>query len=299
MFPVYLADRKNMDPKDDICYIVARNGLFVKKKLGIIESLTPVDDVPDLKYSVSPYAKMKLPKISKRIFCSIFSLFRKVYELYRSECTVLLFYSEEEKKFRVGVPHQKVSFSGAECIKMGSPKDFITVASIHSHCNFSAFHSGTDIADEEYIEGLHMTIGDVDEDQFSLVASIVSNRKRFKVDPLGFVNGIDEVMDNEKNERTGKYLIVGGYVQCYRSKWLKFINGVKYEPITVGKYSSPFYNVASIKDIKNYAQYFKEREGEYTKAEKVNDPCLVCPFRKDEKKPELTVEDLFFGYGGD
>jgi hypothetical protein len=300
MFPIYLADRRKMDPKDDICYIVAKNGLFLKKKLGIMESVTPVSDIPDLEHMVVPYAKMKLSKIPKQIFCSIFSLFRKVYQEYRSECVVLLFYNEKKKKFRVGVPYQKVSFTGTECVKMGSPQGYITVASIHSHCSFSAFHSGTDIADEEYIEGLHITIGDVDEDQFSLVASIVSNRKRFKVDPLDFINGIGKCLVSEEYKNTSlanKYLIVGSYVETYEAEWLKFITGTKYEAAAVGRFTSPFYP-PSIGNIKNYAQYLEEMKKGFVKVEKIdrNDPCTVCPFRK-EKEPETTVEDLFFGYG--
>jgi proteasome lid subunit RPN8/RPN11 len=291
MFPIYLADRRNMNPKDDICYIVAKNGLFVKKKLGIMESITPVKDVPSLEYEVVPYAKMKLPKISKPIFCSIFSVFRKVYELYRSESTALLFYNEKKKKFKVGIPYQKVSFASVEAIKMGSPQGYITVASVHSHCNFSAFHSGTDITDEEYIEGLHITIGNVDEDQFSLVASIVSNGKRFKVDPLDFINGIDENLETENTKL--KYLIVGGYIENYNPEWLNFISGTKYEPSVVTKFTSPFYDAITFKDIKNYGQYFRQRE---ESKNKLHDPCQVCPFSR-EKEPELTVEDLFFGYG--
>ena len=299
MFPVYLADRKDMNPKDDICYIVAKNGLFVKKKLGIIESITPVSDIPTLEYEVTPYVKMRLPKIPKSIFCSIFSLFRKVYELYRSESTALLFYNEKKKKFKVGVPYQKVSFTGCEVIKMGSPNGYITIGSVHSHCNFSAFHSGTDIIDEEYIEGLHITIGNVDEDQFSIVTSIVSNRKRFKVDPLDFINGVDE--NREAGNSKLKYLIIGGYVESYDPEWLNFIVGTKYEPYTFPyqityPFSAPFYNVSSVKNIKSYGQVRQREENE----KKAKSPCQVCPFRKEEETQEaeeLAYEELFFGYG--
>jgi len=180
-------------------------------------------------------------------------------------------------------------------VKMGSPEGYITVASVHSHCSFSAFHSGTDIADEEYIEGLHITIGDVDEDHFSLVASIVSNRKRFKVDPLDFISGIDEY-EGAGNSKL-KYLIAGGYVESYDPEWLKFITGTKYEPYQgTGFLWGGRYPISTIEDIKNYQQYFKERKQERIITEKANDPCNVCPFRK-EKEPEITVADLFFeGY---
>lgn len=36
---------------------------------------------------------------------------------------------------------------------------------IHSHCDFSAFHSGVDDADEKKFDGLHITIGHVKKDQ--------------------------------------------------------------------------------------------------------------------------------------
>ena len=286
MFPIYLADRSNMDPKDDICYIVAKNGLFVKKKLGVIESVTPVSDVPDLEHEVVAYARMNLPKIPKQIFCSVFCLFRKVYEMYHSECNALLFYNEKKKKFKVGVPYQKVSYTGVAAIKMGSPPNYITVGSIHSHSNFTAFHSGVDVLDEEYTEGLHITIGDIDKDQFSIVASIVSNRKRFKVDPLDFIKGIDE--NKEAGGNKLKYIISSGYVQDYNPEWLNFITGTTYESVSyINKFKPPFYDVITVKDIKSYGQYFKEKE-----SEKKHDPCDVCPFRK-EKEYEIQFEELF------
>lgn len=304
MFPIYLADKKRMVPEDDICYIVAKNGLFLKKKLDLIESLTPVSKVAGLEFSVVPYASMSLPKIPKKIFTSIFSLFRKVYQEYRSECVVLLFYNEKRKKFQVGVPFQKVTFTGTECIKMGSPEGYTTVASIHSHCSFSAFHSGTDITDEEFIEGLHITIGNVDEDHFSMVASIVSNKKRFKADPLDFINGIDEYVQVEgdgKRKRVA-YLIVGGYVENYDASWFQFITGTKYvEPAIVYGWEGHS-RYANLADIRDYQKFFKDREKTYSEAEKymqvskLKDPCTVCPFRKQEE-PETIVEDLFFGYG--
>lgn len=38
---------------------------------------------------------------------------------------------------------------------------YVLYGTIHSHCNFSAFHSGTDDADETAFDGLHITIGNV------------------------------------------------------------------------------------------------------------------------------------------
>jgi uncharacterized protein YbaR (Trm112 family) len=59
----------------------------------------------------------------------------------------------------------------------------------------SAFHSTTDDADEKSFDGLHITIGNVDEAFVSISASIVSNGTRFMVDPDEYIDGVKLVLD--------------------------------------------------------------------------------------------------------
>ena len=45
MFPVVLNDGKSELPNDDIYYVIAKEGVFLKKKLGVMESLAPVKEI--------------------------------------------------------------------------------------------------------------------------------------------------------------------------------------------------------------------------------------------------------------
>ena len=76
-------------------------------------------------------------------------------------------------------------------------EDFLCVGTIHSHCDFDAFHSGTDIKDEEDVDGLHCTFGHNNLDEFSISATIAINGHRFQIDPLKVLEGINHVSDNK------------------------------------------------------------------------------------------------------
>ena len=45
MFKIIQLDGKTEIPNDDICYILAKGGTYLKKKVGLIESLTPVKEI--------------------------------------------------------------------------------------------------------------------------------------------------------------------------------------------------------------------------------------------------------------
>lgn len=290
MFPIYLMDKKKLEINDDIYYLVAKNGIFVKKKLGLIESLTPVEGIPFLAGTAVSYAKMTIPKIPRDIFCKVLSFFRKVYSLYQSECEVFLLYKSSKRKFKIRVPYQKVSYASCEAVKMGSPKGYTTICSIHSHANFSAFHSGTDIADEKYFEGLHITIGDVPDPEFSIAASVVSNKKRFKVDPLDYIEDLIQT----SNQYRDLYAISGTDQVKFNEEWLNFVER-KYPKFEISQLGLPLYGHGqfnSIIDIKDLIRDAKGEKKTKTKmiTHKQNDPCLVCPFRKETEDESLLKE---------
>ena len=79
-------------------------------------------------------------------------------------------------------------------------ENFLCVGTIHSHCDFGAFHSGTDIGDEEDFDGLHVTFGHNNLVEFSISATIVVNGNRLQVDPLEVLEGIEPVVGKD-----GKY----------------------------------------------------------------------------------------------
>lgn len=196
LFPVY-AYEEGMDlPKEGTYFVVAGNGLWMHKDTGIVRSFVPVKNIScleDLKAEVE--LECKLPKIPARLVWRVKEFFRRVVEVHRAESEVTLYYSKETGEFRVHVPHQQVSHGGVRYERVGlthldGMESYLRVGTIHSHCDFGAFHSGTDVGDEEDFDGIHVTFGHNDRDDFTISASVVVNGHRSAVAPESILDGI-------------------------------------------------------------------------------------------------------------
>lgn len=209
MFPVFVNDGTKEMPKDDICYIVAKEGIFLKKKMGIMDSIAPVDSISILE-SVSAKAQMHIAPIPATLFAKVIDFFAQVYQEYRGEAIVLLFYNEETQKYKIIPPAQKVSSASLDYNRSITIEGYTMIGDIHSHGSMSAFHSGIDDDDERSFDGLHITVGNANNDEVSLSGSIVANGYRFMVDPVDYVNGIKLTKDEDVEE-------VGYSTKIYRS----------------------------------------------------------------------------------
>lgn len=206
MFKVHVNDGQNEIPSDDICYIVAKEGIFLKKKLGIMESIAPVKNISILE-SVSASARMNINPIPAATFAKIVEFFREVHRQYTSESMVLLFYNEETGKYRVVPPKQSVTYGGIDYDRNLTIEGYTMVGDIHSHGSMSAFHSGVDDSDEDSFDGIHITVGNVADEEFSLSGSIVSNGYRFMVDPEDYILGIKKTKDIDETEKKSAHKI--------------------------------------------------------------------------------------------
>ena len=177
-------------PQDETCYIIAKGGIYLKKKLDLIESLTPVDKISLLE-DIPTFAKINIPIISTKMFGNILGFFKEVYRLYKSEAIVLLFYNKNKKSYKVFVPEQEVSRASLSYETTKTIKDHILIGSIHSHGSMTAFHSGTDVGDEAKFDGLHLTIGKVDETLFDVCGSIAVNGMRVPISPEDYIHGLE------------------------------------------------------------------------------------------------------------
>jgi len=75
------------------------------------------------------------------------------------------------------------------------------IGTIHSHCDFSAFHSGTDQADESTFDGIHITLGHVNRNDFSIVASLAFSDNRFPKAIADVCEGLPAVGSEVVEER--------------------------------------------------------------------------------------------------
>jgi len=200
MFPVVLNDGQTEMPDTDIFYVIAKEGIFLKKKLGIMESLAPVENISTLK-SISATATMHISKIPGPQFAKVIEFFREVYKLYHGEAIVLLFYNEETKKHKIFPPHQKVTAGSCDYNRGVTVEGYTMIGTIHSHGGMSAFHSGTDDKDEESFDGLHITIGNVRDEEVSISASIVANGYRVMVDPKDYIEKLELTKDIDETQQ--------------------------------------------------------------------------------------------------
>jgi hypothetical protein len=183
-------------PKEGTYFVVAGNGTWLHKDTGVVRCFVPVDDISFLQdLDASVELETKLPKIPERTVWRIKEFFRRVVEVHRAESEVTLYYSKDKGDFKVHIPEQFVSHGGVQYKRAGMThiegmEDYLRVGTIHSHCDFNAFHSGTDEHDEEDFDGLHVTFGHNDRDEFTISASVVVNGFRMKIDPATALEGV-------------------------------------------------------------------------------------------------------------
>jgi DNA-directed RNA polymerase subunit RPC12/RpoP len=199
MFPIFINDGSQKLPDDDIFYVICKEGVYLKKKMGVMESMAPVKNISILE-SIEATARMHIISIPGPLFAKVMSFFKAIYQEHRSEAIVLIFYDEKNHRYKIFPPYQKVNFGTVDYNKGILLEGWQMIGTIHSHASMSAFHSGTDDSDEASFDGLHITIGDNDDDEVSISASIVANATRFIIDPLEYIDDLAITVDVDKTE---------------------------------------------------------------------------------------------------
>jgi len=181
-------------PTTGTFYVVAGNGIFLHKDTGAIKGFVPVNGVDFLNDMEKEKATIRWdgPKIPYDVAYKIKHFFRLVVNKYHAEACTILYFNHETKEWGVVVPLQRVSH-GSVAYKREAIShmvgDFVPVGTIHSHADFNAFHSGTDVGDEESFDGLHLTFGHNNKDSISISGCVVMNGLRVKVDPVSVLEG--------------------------------------------------------------------------------------------------------------
>jgi len=183
-------------PKEGFYYVLAANGLFVHKDTGTIQAMVPVENCSVLQdLDTKQFACHNLPLIPAKIVSQIKAFFAKIVEKYHSEACTVLYFNEATNEYKVVVPSQRAShghvrYKLQNLDMLPGMEGFVPVGTLHSHCDFNAFHSGTDDADEDGWDGVHITFGHNDLDDFSISASIVLNGTRMMLDPATILAGL-------------------------------------------------------------------------------------------------------------
>lgn len=311
MFPVVVLDGQNEIPNDDIFYIVAKNGIFMRKNFGFFDTISKVDKISILE-ECSPYANLNIAKIPGRKFTQILSLFRDVYQKYKGECNVILHYNPKRKRYRIDIPPQGVSGGTVE-YRNGEEtyKDYVRIGTIHSHASMSAFHSGTDHNDEINWDGLHITLGYMNRDYFNISCSVMAHGKRYMVNPEDYIEGIEMgefeiipqfkrfivtngIREEKPNEKTLGYISTQPPKDYkYPKDWMTKVDKYKPRPIvppTTGSTNPRKINADDIKFLSDLSHFSRQQQ---TLFDQFDDavPCHKCPYR--HHKSELLMQDVF------
>jgi proteasome lid subunit RPN8/RPN11 len=217
LFPIYTYEENDKLPESGTYYVIAKNGIFLHKDTGIVKGLVKVDRVPTLA-ELEPGIAMNLPKIPGEILYQALMFFRRVWYQYKGEAEVNILYRKADKKYKLVARKQEVSGGGVnysprvdgqedpaelEFYSEQRRQGWLRVGTIHSHCDFGAFHSGTDTHDEAHQDGVHITCGHVNRKYFSMVASLVCNDNRFPVDPEEVILNIEAKSDDGGSKYSG------------------------------------------------------------------------------------------------
>lgn len=210
LIPIYLLEDKNELPNNDFeveCpensnyYIIASNGYFLRKSMGLFTKTIKVDSIPfleelenenEIKFNLSPINA----ELCKKVKC----FFTKVVDKHKSESCVILYYNRDTKEYAIAISQQAVSHSRVAYRIDGFASElngFVPVGTIHSHCDFQAFHSNVDDRDEIYWDGIHITFGDNHLDEFTISASLIVQGERLILDPMRLIQGIDHVKHDQ------------------------------------------------------------------------------------------------------
>jgi len=178
LFPIVAIDESTAEDVAMPAFIVARDGLYLRKRslLGISQvQVDVVDHLPP----ADEYLEYALPKIPASLMGRVVGLFAAVWRMQKSEALVLLTW--DGSAFGLIVPDQR---AGAASVQhrlepADVPIGVQLVGSIHSHGSMGAFASLTDEADEADFDGIHAVVGDIDQRRPSYSAAMVVNGRRF------------------------------------------------------------------------------------------------------------------------
>lgn len=189
--PVVLCETGYEDTPEDapFGYIIGRNGAFLRKRTGIVEALVPAPRVPDLEVVV-PWAELNVSKFPLDQFARIVNFFQWVHDTHKTEAVVILFYAPDTEEWRTVVPEQVIRTATVRYKDGIQLPGFVRAGTIHSHNHMHAFHSGGDHADEVHSDGLHATIGELDEPYPTISIEIAVNGHRFPKMPEEYFHGV-------------------------------------------------------------------------------------------------------------
>ncbi|MBW2274718.1 MAG: hypothetical protein JRG96_15735 [Deltaproteobacteria bacterium] len=200
--PVLLkTTEKSVGPPDErLFYLVARDGLYLCRQHEFFRSCVRANSGPSELAPQEPYFEPRFPQIPRDAIERAVGFFSRIADLHRSEAAVLLAWSRSERRVEIVVPHQTATVSESASgyrYPIGVhydpptdlPEDWVVFGDVHSHVDYAAYASHTDVQDELHSAGLHIVVGRIQSEPPELHVEAVVDEKRFVLQPEQVLEG--------------------------------------------------------------------------------------------------------------
>jgi hypothetical protein len=191
---------QGLPQKEQVFYVVARNGLMMCRNGEFFRSCAPARSWPPGLAEQESFLVPRFPMLSRRLFERVVGFFTRIADLHASEAAVLLVWDRTKKQVGLLVPEQTATvletWSGKDVaigIEYFPPTDLgtdmVVFGDLHSHVYSSAYASVTDRDDEEFRAGLHVVVGKLDQELPDIHVEAVADGTRFKLEESDVIGG--------------------------------------------------------------------------------------------------------------
>jgi hypothetical protein len=184
-------------------YILARDGLHICRNHDFFRSCVPADRGPSELEEQAQFLIPQFPMIPCETFERVVGFFDVIAERQGSEAAIVLIWDQQDEIVRLVVPEQVATMSpewGGHRSPIGVhyvpptdlPTNWIPFGDIHSHVDYAAYASTTDVSDETHTAGLHIVVGRIHDEPPELHIEAVVDGTRFHLEPSQVIENYEK-----------------------------------------------------------------------------------------------------------
>jgi len=202
--PIFHKTSDGLEIPDDlpVCYVLADNGLFTRRRHRFFTSCVVARDWPSELVEQKQYLNLHCPKLSQEAMERIVGFFSKIADLHGSEAAATLYWDRSDERVCFKIPDQRAAVSEGwnggrypSDVRYENPQvdsDLSLFGSVHSHVDGAAYASQIDRTDESHLTGLHIVVGRIRQEPPELHCEYVVDGVRFRVDAGQVIEGYDQ-----------------------------------------------------------------------------------------------------------
>lgn len=212
-----------------------------------ITSETNVDKLlsVELEYTVSSCtsrAQYLGPPFPREMWQEILSFFKWTYDTYQSESQVRLYVNTVKNSWKAWAYPQEAR-TGMTAKELDTPEanqqrsqlfkekeGWLYFGTVHHHCSGSAFQSHVDMTNEQDQDGIHITVGKMDETVHDLHCRFYLKKNQFEPDMSCFWDigkGLREQLPQELWDRVARYQMSRPGIKEFPKQWKDNVIEVK------------------------------------------------------------------------